>query len=161
HVAYEVKDAEGKVLSKKDFVKTNSYKFLISGNPLSCLGAFVKREIAKRFQFNEDRRLTMAEDWELWLRITANLGIVTNNKISAAMIYHESRSLEEAEAQKLIIAKELAIRYAFEDEKVKEVYGKYKSKMIAFCESYIALHLAAGRNKKAALKYLRMCIVRY
>jgi glycosyltransferase involved in cell wall biosynthesis len=161
HLAYEVKNDKGQVVSKKDFMSSGDYKLLVRGNPLSCLGIFVKREVLANFQFNEDRKLIMVEDWELWIRLLANFGIKTDRRISAAMIYHKKRSLAEAEAEQLANAKQLAIQYAFKDNEVKKVYGKYKYQMIAFAESYVALHLAVGHYRKSALKYLQKSIAHY
>ena len=161
HLAYEVKDEAGKVLSKKNYINSDSYKFLVYGNPLSCLGIFVKREILLRFQFNEDYSLSMAEDWELWLRLMANFGIKTDNRISAAMIYHERRSVAKSEGDKIAVAKELAIKYAFEDKMVNVLFGQYKRQIKAFAKSYVSLHYVLSGYKKKGLQYLIKGFVLY
>jgi glycosyltransferase involved in cell wall biosynthesis len=154
HLAYEVKDSKDKVLFKNNFIKSGDYKFLVYGNSFSCLGVFIKKEVLHKFRFNEDKNLTLSEDWELWLRLISHFGIIADNRISAAMIYHENRSVKEAVAQKLAIAKDLAIKYAFEDNAVKKLFGQYKSQMHAFAQSYVALHLAVAGRKKEAVNYL-------
>jgi glycosyltransferase involved in cell wall biosynthesis len=161
HLAYEVKDNFGTVLTKKNFIKSHTYDFLVRGNPLSCLGVFIKRENLAQFRFNEDRELSMVEDWELWLRLVANFRIVADNRISAAMIYHKKRSLNGMDISKLAKAKEMAIKYAFEDKAVQHIYGNHKGEMVAFSESYVALNFALTGNKKSALNYLRKSFTHY
>jgi glycosyltransferase involved in cell wall biosynthesis len=161
HVAYEIKDEKGKVLSKMNFIKSDTDKFLIYGNQLSCIGIFIRREIFEKFRFNEDRNLSGSEDWELWLRVVANHGIKTDNRISAAMIFHDERSVLNTNERKLVLRKELCLKYAFMDPKVSEVYGQYKRKIEAFCDSYIALHLALLGGKIKPLKHLAKGMIHY
>jgi glycosyltransferase involved in cell wall biosynthesis len=161
HVAYEIRDGEGKLLSTRDFMKSDTIEFLVDGNPLSCLGVLVKREIFLRHKFNEDRRLTASEDWELWLRLIANYGIKTDRRIAATMVYHQNRSVLETDEQSMLQRKELAMEYAFRDDKVKAVYGRYKTRMRAFSDSYIALHLALAGKKSTAVAYLSKAIRLY
>ncbi|HLG33690.1 MAG TPA: glycosyltransferase [Bacteroidia bacterium] len=161
HVAYEIKNDHGHLLSKMNFIKSDTEKFLIYGNQLSCIGIFLRKEIFDRFKFNEDRHLSGSEDWELWLRVVANHGIKTDNRISAAMIFHDERSVLNTNERKLVLRKELCLRYAFMDPKVNEVYGQYKRKIEAFCDSYIALHLALAGGKLKPLKHLAKGLLRY
>lgn len=161
HLAYEIKNEHDQVLYKMNFLKSDTDKFLIYGNQLSCIGIFIRREIFERFKFNEDRNLSGSEDWELWLRVVANHGIKTDNRISAAMIFHDDRSVLNTDERKLVLRKELCLKYAFMDTKVHEVYGQYKRKIEAFCDSYIALHLALTGEKIKPLKHLAKGTLRY
>ncbi len=159
HLGYELKEESGNVLSRVDNIKSGSVDFLVHGNPLSCIGAFIKRESFLRFRFNEDRKLTLSEDWELWLRLVANFGIKTDNRISAAMIAHDKRSVLSADEQKLLDRKHLSFKYAFADRRVQEVFGNHFKKMRAYFDLYISLHLALAKMKRRSLHYLRKAVV--
>lgn len=160
HVGYEVTDEKLRSKIKVDYLKSDDIAIFVKGNPLSCLGIFLHKSITDQFRFNEDRDLAGSEDWELWLRIAANYGIKTDTRVSAALIDHESRSVLGYDESKLIRRKELALKYAFEDEAVKEKFGPYINKMIAYCDSYIALHLILSKKHKQGLKYMKSAFLR-
>jgi glycosyltransferase involved in cell wall biosynthesis len=158
HLGYELKRENGTILAIVDSIKSNSTDFLIHGNPLSCIGAVIKREDFLRYKFNEDRRLTLSEDWELWLRLVANFGIKTDNRICAAMIAHDERSVLTADEQRLLDRKHLSFKYAFADKGVQEVFGKHLKKMKTYFDLYISLHLALAKMKSRSAHYLRKAI---
>jgi glycosyltransferase involved in cell wall biosynthesis len=155
HLAYEVKNEKGIVKAKIDRLKSDTYQFLISGNPLSCLGIFIRKDIFSHHHFNEDINLSGTEDWELWLRLVANYGIKTDNRISAALITHSDRSVLNADEMKLLNRKNLAFKYAFTDQKVRNKFEKSYIKMQSHFDSYISLHLALAGKRRRALHYLR------
>lgn len=160
HLAYEIRDEKLNTLYSRKIIG-NDIKFLVKGNDLSCLGVFVRKDITDKFHFNTDRNLSGSEDWELWLRLAANFGLVTDSRISAALIVHNARSVFSYDEQKLVMRKNLALEYAFRDEKVKSTFGKYLPQMEAYCDSYIALHLVLSRENKKGLRYLRHSIRLY
>jgi glycosyltransferase involved in cell wall biosynthesis len=159
HIAYEIKEESGRVLEQLNSISSDTFKFLIHGNPLSCIGAIVRKEDFLRFKFNEDRGLTLSEDWELWLRLVANLQIKTDNRISAAMIDHGKRSVLSADEEKLLARKTLSFKYAFADKGVQHVFGKYLKKMKSYFDLYISLHLALANKKGRALHYLKSAMI--
>jgi glycosyltransferase involved in cell wall biosynthesis len=160
HLGYEVTDENLKSKIKIDYLKSDDIAIFVKGNPLSCLGVFLHKSITGQYKFTEDRDLAGSEDWELWLRVVANCGIKTDNRISAALIDHESRSVLSYEEDKLVKRKELALKYAFEDKAVQEKFGPYINKMIACCDSYIALHLVLSRKHRQGLKYIKSAFCR-
>ena len=44
---------------------------LAEGNPLSCSGVYVERELFLRHRFDEDPGLVGSEDWHCWIRVAA------------------------------------------------------------------------------------------
>ena len=125
------------------------------------MGIFIKRNKLQEFRFNEDRRITASEDWELWLRLIANFGIKTDSRVSAAMIYHNDRSVLEIDENGLLLRKKLALKYAFEDRQVKNKFGKYRNEMEAYASSYIALHLVLTGKKSRGFRYVWLGIKKY
>jgi glycosyltransferase involved in cell wall biosynthesis len=160
HLGYEVTDENLVSKTKINYLKSDNIGIFVKGNPLSCLGVFIRKDVAKLYSFNEDRDLAGSEDWELWLRIVANYGIKTDNRISAALIDHDSRSVLNSDEEKLIRRKELALKYAFQDRAVQKKFGPYINKMIAYCDSYIALHLILSKKHRQGLKYIKSTFLR-
>lgn len=163
HLAYEIRNNDNKLLYKVDRLKNDNIYFLTTGNSLSCVGCFLRSDISRTFLFNEDRNLSGSEDWELWFRVLSHTGIKTDNRISARMFNHENRSVSCALAseKELVLRKELALKYAFKDNKVQEQYGYCYKKIDAFGDSYISLHLALNGNNKKSIDYLLKFIKRY
>ncbi len=159
HVGYEIKKNSGDKIEINHLEK-NIIRRLAKGNPLSCMGVFVKREILLENLFRENRYLAGSEDWELWLRLSARYPIVFDNRISAALHIHDERSVVHTNELKLQLRKYLSIGYAFEDEAVQKYYRKYRKMMVSYFDTYIALHLVLA-GKKGVLKYLLKAIFKY
>ncbi len=157
HLGYEIINPDSSLLFHVNDLKNDEIDFLVKGNLLSCMGCFMRTDISRKFLFNEDRELAGSEDWELWFRVLSNLGIKTDNRISARMHNHSNRSVYAgAQEKKLVRRMELVLKYAFTDEKVKENFEAHKKRIIAYSTSYIALHLALnGENKRSFFYALR------
>ncbi len=136
-------------------------RFLVKGNPLSCLGVFIRRVEALQFPFNQDRELSGSEDWELWLRLSANFGLRRGKKICACLILHDDRSVYQIEEKRLVKRKQLAIDYAFKDPAVVKMYGDYWKEILAHSDTYNSLHLALAGKKKRSMFYLFRAFKRY
>jgi glycosyltransferase involved in cell wall biosynthesis len=155
HLAYEVTDPQLKPKVKVDGLRSNDITILVKGNPLSCTGCFLRKDVAAAFRFNEDRALSGSEDWELWIRVVAHFGIKTDNRISSALIDHEARSVKSYPEEKLRKRKELALQYAFADPRVREKFGAHRQRIASYWDSYIALHLIlAGKNGRGLRYFL-------
>ena len=157
HMGYEIgtPDAISRTIRG---LKDSDPFILVKGNPLSCMGIVVKRTVFLQHRFNEDRKLSASEDWELWMRIVAHHGIRTDDRVIGKLIEHDSRSVMSVPEEKLVDRKNLAIQYAFADTKVQQVYGPYKKTIEAHWETYVALHLAIEGNKKRAVYYCKEAI---
>jgi glycosyltransferase involved in cell wall biosynthesis len=152
HLAYEIGPPDHAARTIKG-LKDNDPLILVIGNPLSCMGVFVKREVFNQHKFNADRNLSASEDWELWVRIAANHGLRTDDRVVGRLIEHDSRSVISVPEDKLLLRRNLAVKYAFEDPAVQKVYGKYRGSIEAHWDTYIALHLAIEGKKKRTLHY--------
>ena len=147
HLAYQIINAEGAVIKKVNNLKSINQD-IISGNPLSCMGVFVRQDVMRENLFNEDRDLSGLEDWELWIRIAANHTILACNKITSAIIQHSQRSVMEANPDKLIRKGEKFIHYVLSDKNNQQVYGNALRKTSASAKTYVALHLAMSNAPK-------------
>jgi glycosyltransferase involved in cell wall biosynthesis len=155
HQAYIIKRGEKE---RTMYAKDNDVLQFIKGNPLSCMGVFMRQDIASAFKFNEDRSLSGSEDWELWLRVVSNVGIRTSKMATAVLVDHNFRSVLNFNESDLLLRKELALKYAFQDELVLKRFTPYKKLMESYCDSYIALHLVLSGKKLATIKYILFAI---
>jgi glycosyltransferase involved in cell wall biosynthesis len=153
HLGYEVTDTRLNPKVKVDRLRSDDIGIFVKGNPLSCAGCFLRRDVVASFRFNEDRALSGSEDWELWIRVAAHFGLKTDNRVSAALIDHESRSVKTYPEKKLRERKELAMQYAFADPQVREKFGAYQHRMASYWDSYIALHLIVAGQNASGLRY--------
>jgi glycosyltransferase involved in cell wall biosynthesis len=153
HLAYEVTDTRLNPKVKVDGLRSDDIGIFVKGNPLSCAGCFLRRDVAASFRFNEDRALSGSEDWELWIRVAAHFGLKTDNRVSAALIDHESRSVKSYPENKLRQRKELAMQYAFADPQVREKFGPHQHRIASYWDSYIALHLVLAGQNARGLRY--------
>lgn len=125
------------------------------GNPLSCNGVFVRKDIIQQYPFNEDRALSASEDYELWCRLAARFPLYYSNEISSLVIDHETRSVRTIHGQKLIDRLMRLLDYLAQDQVVLDYFGADFSKIKMDSYSYIALHLAnQPKDKLKSIAYL-------
>lgn len=160
HLGYQIGTPQ-EVHKTVNDVPDNDIFFLVKGNPLSCMGVFIHKNEAKKFRFTEDRELAGTEDWELWVRLAANLGLRTSPLLVGRMIEHEERSVVNYKESQLVKRCDLALEYMFNDTQVQQQFGKHRNKMRAYLDTYISLHLAMSRQKKRALHFLFSAFKRY
>ena len=161
HQAYEVRSFAGKKVQYTNNFNDSTIDFLSKGNPLSCIGIFIRRVEALKFPFNEDRELSGSEDWELWLRLGANFGLKTGKKICACLVLHDDRSVSHVEESTLVKRKQLTLFYAFQDPQVKIVFGKQKNKIVAYSDTYNSLHLVISGEIRRGIHYLAKAVLSY
>lgn len=154
HLGYEIKNtATGKTTRYP--LKESINEDLIRGNYLSCIGVFIRKDIALQNRFNEDRALSGLEDWELWLRLAAQYKLHYTNKICARLIDHNERSVVNVDIDKLIARHELFIKIVTANPLLIDKYGRSFRQFISANYSYIALHIALAKTQKGkSVSYL-------
>lgn len=154
YLAFEWMDGNGHVYQQVNDYSGSLNKKLLKGNILSCNGVFVKRDIALEYPFNQDRKLSATEDWELWLRLASRYTIHYSNTITTAIINHEGRSVVNFNEEALLERTHLLIKYLKQDEIFMREFGAKLPHILAHMYSYSALHLAMEYRAKRALNLL-------
>lgn len=152
HMSYEFISPEGEVLAQKFHEKDLNAQEL-KENVMGCIGVVVRNDIINTYQFSEDRRLSGTEDWLLWLRIGSRFPIRFSDRITAAALNHDDRSVLNFNEEQLAIRGELLIKYLKEDEHFVKTNGKHLARIEAHMDSYTAIHLALMKEKRRALHY--------
>jgi glycosyltransferase involved in cell wall biosynthesis len=161
HVAYEIITSEGAVLKKVNTLKSIN-KEIIQGNPLSCIGVFIREDVMRVNLFNEDRDLSGLEDWELWIRIAAGHIIFACNIIGSAIVHHDHRSVLDSNSEKLFLKAERFLHYVLNNKNISQVYGRELRKTSASVKTYVALHLAISKaSNRIVWRYLKAGVSDY
>ena len=153
HLGYEMLHADGRVDSLPVLPSPVNDK-LLEGNFLSCMGVFLKRDIALQNPFDEDRQLSGSEDYELWLRIAARVPILTFPEVTSRLINHEDRSVITTSAKKLITRISLLDERLQSDKKFIQRFGNKLNLFTSYRTLYLALHLALSGERWQAFKSL-------
>lgn len=128
---------------------------ILKGNLLSCIGIFIKREIALRNLFNETRSLSALEDWELWIRLAARYSFIHSAEVTSVLVIHESRSVMSVDIEKIKTKVHIFEELVKADPENRRVFGARLKQTYASIATYAALHLAmANASRKEILRYM-------
>ncbi len=136
--------------------KENEIKHrLIQGNCFSCNAVIVKSGIALENKFNENRKLSASEDYELWLRLAAKYPMIAINQVTSVIIHHPERSvltmnqMEQLENRfNTFIDTTTSNKEVIQFLSGKSGYFKMRNYLI------LAVDLASNGHKSKAVKYL-------
>jgi len=130
-------------------------RVLIDGNPLSCNGVFLRREIALAYPFSENRALSMLEDWELWLRIAPHEVFHAGTTVTSEMQEHDSRSVLQTRPEEIEKRFEIFRSLVAGNPAIGKFYSGKMHRLEASCETYMALHLALTKKyRRQATRHL-------
>ena len=152
HLRYEIKTKKGHLIRKINRIA--SEEDLLKGNPLSCMGVFVRKDIINKNVFNEDRQLAGSEDWELWMRLASQFPLRISNQVTATLISHKNRSVVNQHLERLVARIELARALVIGNETVSNKWPTKKGLIQAHLYAYLSLHLALSGSKSKAIRYL-------
>jgi glycosyltransferase involved in cell wall biosynthesis len=154
HLSYDIKTPEGKKSRRISPIK-NINNQLINGNPLSCNGVFIRKDIALKNPFNETRELSASEDYLLWLELGAQFNFINSNKVTSTIIDHDERSVVNVNLNSLIKRKLLMLELCYSSLHIQDFYNSKMNSLESNTFSYLALHLALLGEKKEARSYLK------
>lgn len=110
---------------------------------------FLKRELALEFPFSENRALKIGEDWAVILHIAQRYPLEVSNKVTAAIVHHEERTMSLAKAAEIEQSRNLLITDLSADKLISE---QVKGNVYAELTTLMALSYAISNQKKMALK---------
>ncbi len=130
-------------------------RHLYKGNILACNPVIVRNDIAATYPFNENRKLSASEDYELWLRLAARFPIYTSQLITTILIEHDERSVNISSSKKQIEDRFLTLlKISLSDNSVVKFLGIRKSNFVARNYSLIATNMGSNRFNKSSIKYI-------
>jgi glycosyltransferase involved in cell wall biosynthesis len=153
HLAYEILHQSGKIDALPRLPSPVNDK-LLEGNYLSCMGVFLRKDIALDNRFDEDRNLSGSEDYELWMRLAARYPILTCPVVTSRLIHHDNRSVVTTDTAKLMTRISLLDQKLLSDNKFVARFGDRISLFTSYRSLYLALHLVMSGERWLALKTL-------
>ncbi|MFV0605191.1 MAG: glycosyltransferase family 2 protein [Niabella sp.] len=162
HVCYDFRDASEQLLSHVQIPKEGTAKHLPYNNFLACNTVFVQRDAFLSNPFSENRVLSTAEDWELWLRLVSRYNIIGTDERTFAIIEHAGRSLNTIAPEKVEQRNLLLNQLLKNDAPFNKYYRQESSFFYAHNLAYIALIFAENDSlKNRARQYLKAAIKEY
>ncbi len=157
HMAYDFRDEQGDWIRDAEFLPSLK-RAILQGNPLSCNGVVMTREVALSNPFSENRALSGLEDWELWIRLNYRYGIATFSKVTSTVVDHVDRSVLIADSNK-IVSKVETFCQIVKATLLQNLSSVDVRLVHASALGYGALHLAlAGASRKLVLHHLARSI---
>jgi glycosyltransferase involved in cell wall biosynthesis len=148
HLGYDIKNHSGERLASQDNFTNELQEQILFDNVLSCNGVFLRKDIARKFPFEENRLLASSEDWELWIRLACRFRLLFSNEITSTVVTHDLRSLSTIVAEKVVQRDLLMISLLEKDEVVKAHFGKTFSRFKADRYTFFMLRFAEEKRRK-------------
>jgi len=153
-LGFQVQNSGGTIVQRSTYSLPTVNKIMYQGNHLACNPVFVRRDIALQNLFNEDRALTVSEDFELWLRMASQFPIYCTNTITSAFIIHSERSMTTMNTEEKLIPRfEKINQLVIDNNKVAQFLGSKKGLFLAINYMLLSSTLAIGGYKKQAIKF--------
>jgi glycosyltransferase involved in cell wall biosynthesis len=153
HLGYEMLHRNGQIDALPRLPSPVNDK-LLEGNFFSCMGVFLRHDIALENSFDEDRQLSGSEDYELWMRIAARVPILAFPEVTSRLINHDDRSVITTNTEKLMTRIYVLDKKLHADKKFMETFGDRVTMFTSYRSLYLALHLALCGERWLAFKSL-------
>lgn len=153
---HEYQDISGKTLEACIY-SSNIGKGIYKGNPMANSPVIVRRDIALKNLFNEDRGLSGSEDYELWIRLASKYYIYTSPKITLAVVIHDERSIVTmTDPDQLVTRYTKFIHYTTSDPDVVALLNDHKNAFEMKNYLMLSVDLAVNGHLKTSRKYFLM-----
>ena len=151
---YRIQDHEGTVFERSNYAN-DIRSVLYRGNFFACSPVFVHKKIALQNPFNEDRKLSGSEDYELWLRIASKVNIHCISEHTITIVQHDGRSVNTMQDKDRLIERFTKfIHYTTSNSSITSFLGKNINHFIMKNYLLLAVELAANKHRKSSWKYL-------
>ena len=156
-----VVDESGRTVYQPRVGPGSMSRVLAEGNPLSCSGVYVERELFLRHRFDESSELVRSEDWHCWIRVAAERLPVVCPGNGALLVDHAGRSMavdswDEAERRFAFLTAELLGR-----PEVAKFLSPHRRLFLATQDHYVAVKAAGqgalGTSVARFLRAVRRC----
>jgi len=155
HTGYERLDGQNRLISEVCAFREDTNKVLLHDNPLACNTVFVRRDIALANPFVEDRRLSSAEDWELWLRLASQYQFHPVREKTFCLREHDGRSLNTIAPETVRVRDELFGQLVSQNSDFARRFPGKVGQFVADRYTFIALTLALSKQHRTeTVRYL-------
>ncbi|MEO5976544.1 MAG: glycosyltransferase [Chryseolinea sp.] len=157
HTCYEIVDEKGIILLRENGQEERrAADRLIRTNYLACNSVFAKRTFFEQNTFNEDRKLSSSEDWELWLRMISRVQLFRCPKVTFKIVNHKNRSLANLSADQIVSRDMSMLSYLVSDQPFVRTFKNELAIFESDRYTFFALAFCQERNWNKTLHYLYM-----
>lgn len=152
----EMASEDGRSLGRAKTLNAGFRRNILHNNFLACGSVFLRRDVALENLFSEDRRLSGAEDWELWLRIYSEHDFKEAQLTIFKQRQHPLRSLNSSMTERAV-AREKAFADHVNRHKnalLNRFTGSELDAFIADRWTFMALTEFEAGNKRIAFRCL-------
>lgn len=119
-------DTDHKVVYRPRLPDTsNQHKSISQGNYLSCIGTFIQAEVAKKYNFDESRRLVGSEDYLYWLEVLSVNRLRIHDVIVGEITVHDERTLPSITPELIEWQREYILHCILSSQRLLLAYGDY------------------------------------
>jgi glycosyltransferase involved in cell wall biosynthesis len=156
HQAYEVVKDDGRKIARMSAHDGALNELLFTrGNVMSCMGVFIRRDIALANLFDERRELAGVEDWELWIRLAAKYPIFHGAEVTAAVVQHAGRSVNLLDGDRWAERMSAFLAVVEGNQAVRDKYAGLFPLLRSNVNTYLGLHLSESpHEKRRAIRFL-------
>ncbi|MBO3272480.1 glycosyltransferase family 2 protein [Hymenobacter defluvii] len=155
HTGYERLDEQDRVISEVYEFASSTNEALLHDNPLACNTVFVRCDIAQDNPFEEDRRLSSAEDWELWLRLASKYTFHPIRQKTFCLREHSGRSLNTIAPETVRVRDELFARLVSRNPDFIRRFPNRLARFVADRYTFITLTMALSKQHRLkTIRYL-------
>ncbi|HMJ71710.1 MAG TPA: glycosyltransferase family A protein [Cyclobacteriaceae bacterium] len=161
HLGYDLTLADRRVITSVNNFDDSTARTILFNNKLSCNGSFVRRDVAEKYPFREDRTLASSEDWELWIRLICRFEFIYSNEVTSAVVNHDARSLFTIQPAAVVKRDLLLLECLKADPVVIEAYGRSFPFFEASRYTFFMLCYSQQRQKREVMKWAKKAIQAY
>jgi glycosyltransferase involved in cell wall biosynthesis len=114
---------------------------------------FLRKDVAEKFPFSENRELKIGEDWGVILKIAVRFPLHFTNQVAAAIVQHDERSMKTAPPEVILRSRDILIEDLSKDEAFADK-NFILNNVFTELTSLAALSAALYKQKKTALKLI-------
>ena len=153
HLGYDFKLEDGTLINRIDNFDDGISSILLFDNKLSCNGVFLRKDIATKFPFDENRKMASSEDWALWITLVCRFKLHFTNEITSSVINHDMRSLRTIPAEKVVARDLLFLDKLRQDPTVMQTYGSSFKRFIAMRYTFFMLAFSQQKQRNEVFKW--------
>ena len=154
HVGYDISDEQGRHILQEIGVEHDPEKKLIITNYLACNSVFIQQELFLENCFNEERKLSSSEDWELWLRVISRKNLLACREVTFRLIQHRNRSLSTISPDRVIERDTFMLTELMRDDFFVTKFKRDLPLFEADRYTFFALTLVLVKRRMEAISYL-------
>ncbi|MGC4100319.1 glycosyltransferase family 2 protein [Ferruginibacter sp.] len=93
-------------------------------SPLGCNSVFIRKDIAVKYPFSENREIAVSEDLLLWLTLSARYTFHGIPIITSSLVQHDQRSMLTDAPEKILKRMNILVGELQKDEQYMTTYGR-------------------------------------